>query len=191
MLSAAVRPAGLHCSSFVPILIYRFSIGLTLWAERYIFPAHSASPTVSGHCKKQNLVMENRFIEKTIEIKAPLNKVWSVFINPDVTKQMGGYYDTDWKVGSSFEFKKTDGNRLTNGVLLEFQPEQLIKHSLYEPNSEAVMAVLTYEFQEKDDYTLLTGKEELSQPLDQTSFNDASEGWKSALYLVKQLAETL
>jgi uncharacterized protein YndB with AHSA1/START domain len=137
------------------------------------------------------MIMENRFIDKTIEISAPLNKVWSVFTNTDITKQMGGYYDTDWQVGSSFGFNKADGNRLTNGILLEFQPERLIKHNLFEPNSERVMAVITYEFQEKNGVTLLTGKEELTQSLDKTDFDDASAGWTSALNLVKQIAETL
>ncbi|MBD1431483.1 hypothetical protein H8B06_01485 [Sphingobacterium sp. DN00404] len=82
-------------------------------------------------------------------------------------------------------------SRLTNGTLLDLQPKRLIKHNLFEPNSETVMAVLTYEFQEKDGITLLTGKEELPQPLDTAAFDDASAGWKSALDLVKQIAETL
>jgi len=38
MLSAAVA-ADFHYSAFVHIFIYSFSIGLTLWAERYKFPA--------------------------------------------------------------------------------------------------------------------------------------------------------
>ena len=135
--------------------------------------------------------MENKIIETTIEINASLNKVWSVFTNPDITKQMGGYYVTDWKIGSSFGFKGLDGNRMTNGTLLEFQPERLIKHDLFEPNSEMIMAVITYEFHEKEGVTLLKGKEELTQTLDKTSFDDASAGWKSALSMVKQIAETL
>lgn len=135
--------------------------------------------------------MDNKIIEVEIEIKAPLNKVWSVFTNPEITKQMGGYYDTDWKIGSSFGFKKVDGSRLTNGTLLGFKPGQLIMHNLFERNSETVMAIITYAFQEKNGLTLLTGKEELTQPLDKTTFDDASAGWASALNLVKQIAETL
>src|SRR5690606_11716195 len=104
---------------------------------------------------------------------------------------MGGYYDTDWKVGSSFSFKNTDGNRLTNGTLLNLQPKRLIKHNLFEPNGETIMAVISYEFQEKDGVTLLTGKEELTQPLNKTAFEDASAGWTSALNFVKQIAEAL
>lgn len=135
--------------------------------------------------------MENSIIEKTIEINAPLKNVWRVFTDPDITCQMGGYYDTDWNTGSSFGFKNTGGNRLTNGVLLAFQPEQLIQHSLYEPGSETVIAILTYQFQEKEGYTTLTGKEELAQPLDKDAFEEASVGWESALKAVKKIAESI
>ncbi|MBN8857059.1 MAG: SRPBCC domain-containing protein [Sphingobacteriales bacterium] len=135
--------------------------------------------------------MENKIIETAIEINAPLNKVWSVFTDPEITKQMGGYYDTDWKIGHSFGFKKADGNILTNGTLLDFQPERLIRHSLFEPNTETIMAVLTYEFLEKDGVTLLMGKEELTHPLDKATFDDASAGWVSALDSVKRIAEAL
>lgn len=134
--------------------------------------------------------MENKVIEKTIEINAPLNNVWRVFTDPDVTQQMGGYYDTDWKVGSPFGFRKTDGSRLTNGVLLSFQPQRLIKHSLFEPDGETVMAIITYEFWEKDGYAQLTGKEEMIQSLDKSAFDDVTEGWESALKAVKELAES-
>lgn len=134
--------------------------------------------------------MENRVIEKTIEIKAPISKVWRVFADSEITKQMGGYYATDWEIGSFFGFTKTDGNIATSGILLEYQQELLIKHSLFEPNSKTVMAVLTYEFQEKDGHTFLAGREELTQPLDKAAFEDASTGWELALKAVKEIAET-
>lgn len=135
--------------------------------------------------------MEHIVIETTIKINAPLNKVWSVFTTPDITQQMGGYYDTDWKIGHSFGFRKAGGNQLTNGILLDFQPKRLIRHSLFEPGTETIMAVLTYEFLEKGEITLLTGKEELTHPLDKAPFDDACAGWAAALDAVKQIAEAL
>lgn len=114
--------------------------------------------------------MENKIIEKSIEIKAPLNKVWLVFTDPGVTQQMGGYYDTEWKIGSSFGFKKADGNKLTTGTLPDFQPKQLIKHSLFEPNSETVMAVITYEFQQKRRLYFTVRKRGINPTIEQGSF---------------------
>lgn len=52
------------------------------------------------------------------------------------------------------------------------------------------MALITYEFPQKDGRTLLIGKEELIQPLDQAAFDDAFEGWEAALTAVKELAES-
>ena len=52
------------------------------------------------------------------------------------------------------------------------------------------MALIAYEFQQKDGRMFLIGKEELIQPLDQAAFDDASEGWEAALTAVKELAES-
>lgn len=80
--------------------------------------------------------MQNNVIEKTIEINAPLDQVWRVFTDPDVTRQMGGYYETGWKMGSTFGWKGQDGNLHTKGILLDFLPRRLIKHSLFEPDGQ-------------------------------------------------------
>jgi hypothetical protein len=39
VILSAAAPAEFHYSSFVHIFIYSFSMGLTLWAERYKIPA--------------------------------------------------------------------------------------------------------------------------------------------------------
>ena len=76
--------------------------------------------------------MNNQFIEKAVEIHVPLSEVWPVFTDSDGTKQMGGYYDTDWKKGSPFGFRSAIENRkLTKGILLEYQYPHLIKHNLF------------------------------------------------------------
>ncbi|MBZ4188120.1 SRPBCC family protein [Niabella beijingensis] len=135
--------------------------------------------------------MENTVIEKTVIINAPVSKVWNVFTDPAVTKQMGGYYDTDWKPGSSFGFRNMQGNKVTNGELLEFEPGRLIKHDLRESDNETILSVITYEFREEDGATILTGKEVMKHPLEQTAFDDAEAGWEFALKAVKDLAEKL
>ena len=135
--------------------------------------------------------MKNQIIEKTIEINASIDDVWSVFTNPEITKQMGGYYDTDWKTGSSFVFRLSNGTAITNGILLDFKPMLLIKHSLFENNADTVIAMLTYSFQQKGNQTLLTGQEELVKRLDPTEYDDANKGWEQALNIVKQIAEAL
>ena len=58
--------------------------------------------------------MPNNLIEKSVEINAPVSKVWRVFTDPVLTRQMGGEYVSEWEVGSSFSWKSLDGQILTN-----------------------------------------------------------------------------
>jgi len=133
--------------------------------------------------------MKHTVIEKVVTINAPVEEVWCVFTDPVKTKQMGGYYDTDWTPGSSFGFRNTAGNRLTNGILLELEPLLLIRHNLLDPDDGTVQAVITYLFRDKEGRTVLTGREVVMRPLEQADFEDAAAGWEFALNAVKELAE--
>lgn len=133
--------------------------------------------------------MEQTVIEQTITIHAPVQQVWQVFTDPAVTREMGGYYETDWKPGSAFAFRDTAGSKITKGVLLQYEPQQLIRHNLQEPDNGTVLSEITYTFREQDGHTVLTGREVMTQPLDPVAFEDAAAGWAFALKAVKDLAE--
>jgi uncharacterized protein YndB with AHSA1/START domain len=133
--------------------------------------------------------MENQYIQKTIEINAPIQQVWKVFTDPEITKQLGGYYETDWKVGSSFGFRRPDGTVVTNGKLLEFQPMRIIRHSLFDEATAEAISEVTYTFEEDGTQTVLTGREDMAQPLDDAAYDDAVTGWEEALSEVKRIAE--
>jgi uncharacterized protein YndB with AHSA1/START domain len=49
--------------------------------------------------------MPNDFVETSIEINAPVSKVWRVLTDLNLTRQMGGEYVSEWRVGSSFGWK--------------------------------------------------------------------------------------
>ena len=74
--------------------------------------------------------MSKYFIEKTIEINAPVSKVWRVFTDPALTTHLGGEYVSDWKVGSSFGWKGADGKMVTNGTIMKIMPEKLLQHNI-------------------------------------------------------------
>jgi uncharacterized protein YndB with AHSA1/START domain len=88
--------------------------------------------------------MQNHVINKSINIKASLKKVWRVFTDPVLTKQMGGYYETDWKPGSAIGWKGLDGKLYTKGIILEFGPEKLIKHSLLDMKDNRLLYSTSY-----------------------------------------------
>lgn len=125
-------------------------------------------------------------LEKSILINATPAKVWRVFTDPAITRKMGGEYITDWKAGSSFGWKGTDGKMYTQGLILQIIPYQLLQHRLFKPDGHSVLSTITYELQDQQGATLLLAKED---PVE--SYEDASAGWDGALQAVKDLAESL
>ena len=132
--------------------------------------------------------MSKSFIERRIEINAPVSRVWRVFTDPALTRRMGGEYVSEWKVGSSFGWKGPDGKMVTNGTILQIVPEQILQHQLLD-SVETINSVITYEFVEKDDVTTLHAKEEFARPITDEEYADSSECWDAALRAVKEVAE--
>jgi uncharacterized protein YndB with AHSA1/START domain len=132
--------------------------------------------------------MPNFSIEKSIEISAPVSRVWRVFNDPTLTRQMGGEYVSEWKVGSSFCWKGLDGNMVTNGKIMKIEPEKLLQHILLNTVG-TTNSVITYEFDQKDGVTLLHAREEFTNPIADKEYADAEKGWDAALQAVKETAE--
>jgi uncharacterized protein YndB with AHSA1/START domain len=132
--------------------------------------------------------MSKFFIEKSIEIRAPAGRVWRVFTDPVLTRQMGGEYISDWKTSSPLNWKSLDGRIITNGAILTMFPEKLLQHTLGD-SVRATNSVITYEFRETDDVTVLRAREDFAQPITDEEYADAAEGWEAALRAVKETAE--
>lgn len=138
------------------------------------------------------LEMDKSFIEKTIVINAPVADVWSVFTNPTVTRQIGGEYVSDWKIGNDLGWKGIDGKMITRGSILQFEPGQILQHDLYSPATEdLVLSIITYRLEDNDQFTILHAREDLFYTMDKEYQDAANEGWDMALKLVKQVAEKL
>ena len=132
--------------------------------------------------------MSKFFIENSIEINAPVSKVWRVFTDPVLTRQIGGEYVSDWKVGSSFGWKGLDGSMVTNGTIMKIVPEKLLQHDLFD-SIGSIDSVITYEFDEKNRVTTLHAREDFTHPITDQEYADALEGWDAALLAVKKTAE--
>jgi uncharacterized protein YndB with AHSA1/START domain len=133
-------------------------------------------------------MMPKLFVEKTIEINAPASKVWRIFTDPVLTRQMGGEYVSDWKAGSSFGWKGLDGKMHTNGTILKIEPEKLLQHNLFNPDG-TVYSVITYDLREMNDHTTLHAREDFTNPQNDKEYAEAVEAWDGALLQVKELAE--
>ena len=136
--------------------------------------------------------MSKRIIQKTIKIDASVGKVWRVFTDPIVTRQMEGEYVTDWKVGSALGWKGKDGKIYKNGMVLEIEKERLIKHNLVGMEQEKKMlSIITYRFVDSGTQTILQAQEELYYEMTDGQYKEAMEGWDYALNLVKDTAERI
>lgn len=136
--------------------------------------------------------MDKPVVKKVIDINASTKKVWSVFTDPAITRQMGGEYVSKWKVGSSFGWKGKGSSLYTNGTILELEPEKLLKHSLVDlKDKDRLLSVITYRFEKNGAGTTVSAIEEINYEMSDYQFKEANEGWDAALQLVKYVAEKL
>ena len=132
--------------------------------------------------------MSKLFVERSIEINAHASKVWQLFTDPAITRQMGGEYVSDWKVGSTFGWRGPDGKMLTNGTILQIEPEKILKHDLLDPDA-TIISVITYELREENGRTTLHASENFTNPINDKEYADAVDGWDAALMALKEVAE--
>ena len=129
-------------------------------------------------------------IKQNITINAPASKVWAMFNNPKLTRQMGGEYVSDWKEGSSFGWKGLNGQLLTNGKILKIEKNVILMHSLFYPDiNDGIMAIITYSLHEHNGQTTVSIKEDFTNPITDEEKAAAEQGWIAALTMAKQLLE--
>ena len=116
--------------------------------------------------------------------------VWRVFTDPKVSRRLGGHYVTDWKKGSSLQWKGDDGKMYTYGIILDIETEKLLKHNLLDKRTKSrVNSIITYRLESTEGQTLLHAEEELTFPMRDEDFDDALEGWDMVLESIKSIAE--
>lgn len=136
--------------------------------------------------------MPNLFIEKSIEIAVPAIDVWQAFVDPALSRKMGGEYVSEWEVGSPIAWKGLDGKMLTNGKILKIEPGKVLKHNLLKDveGIPTLASVITYEFRGRQDgKTTLLARESFAEAQDAKAFADAATGWDAALTKLKEVAE--
>lgn len=150
--------------------------------------------TLCDDCHKSELMEKN--ILKSIEINTASSKVWNALINPDVITQFlpGVEIITDWKVGSELIFVHNDeGKQIRDkGVILDFVPTHLLRHTYWTPFSglddkPEHYTTISYSLSEENNKTILT--------VAQTNFNseewwqNSLAGWDDVLTTIKQIVE--
>ena len=148
--------------------------------------------------------MDKLIVKNSININAPISKVWDALTNPEQTKKymFGCETVSDWKVGSPLLWKGSyDGKEMVfvKGIILEIQPNRILKYTVFDPNAsypdipENHLNV-TYELTEQGERTTLTvlqdGFENAAEG--EKRYKDVynnGEGWNPILVAIKKLIE--
>lgn len=148
--------------------------------------------------------MENiMVVRNTVQIKAPVAKVWEALTRPEWTRQYmyNCEVDSDWKPGSPVLWKMMyEGTTIipVKGKVVTIEPEHLLVYTVIDPNAgmediPANYLNVRYELIKMGDETLLEvtqdGYEHAANG--EKRYEEAQEagGWESILAKIKELLE--
>jgi uncharacterized protein YndB with AHSA1/START domain len=136
------------------------------------------------------------FLHTSIDIDAPVSKVWEALTNPEIIKKyfFGTNTKTDWKVGSpiTFEGEWQGKTYHDKGTILAYEPERLLRYEYWssmsgiEDKPENYVPV-TYEVMSGKNGTTLTVTQE-NIP-DEKMKEHSEQNWKTVLKNLKKLLE--
>lgn len=133
----------------------------------------------------------------TIKINAPKQKVWDALTNPVLVKlwQYGSDMITNWEVGNDIRFTTEWEGKIFEqwGKILEIQPNELIKYSLFAPRPDLEdkpenYFVMSYVLTSEDGLTKLKIVQEDNRP---NAIQEEPQGDENQiLQALKKVAET-
>jgi uncharacterized protein YndB with AHSA1/START domain len=138
----------------------------------------------------------NLIAKASTSISAPASRVWDALTNADIIKQyfFGTQAISDWKEGSSLEFKgEWEGKKYVDkGVILKSEPEKLFQYTYLSsfsnlPDLPENYANITYELLEEDGETTLTVKQE--NVANEEVRKHSEQNWENVLKALKDLLE--
>jgi uncharacterized protein YndB with AHSA1/START domain len=141
--------------------------------------------------------MDNKLVAKaSVEINAPISKVWDALTNPKLIKKY--MFETeatsDWKEGSKIVWKgEWQGKRYEDkGIIVRLQPKRFLQYSHFSPlsglqDNPENYHIVTLKLSDKGKTTLLS----LSQDNNDTeeTKKHSEQNWKMMLENLKKLLE--
>jgi uncharacterized protein YndB with AHSA1/START domain len=133
----------------------------------------------------------------SLDIKAPLARVWAGLTNPEIVKQyfFGTTMDTDWKVGSPIYFRgEWQGKGYEDrGTILAFDPMNSFSYNYWssfsgKPDQPEKRNVLRFTLEPAGELVRLTVHQ--SNVETQAAADHSAENWRMVLGALKQLLES-
>jgi len=133
----------------------------------------------------------------TIDINAPVSRVWDTMTNPEIIKEylFGTETVTDWKVGSEIVFQgEYNGQKYRDhGVILEYIPNELVSYSYWSgfsglEDKPENYSTVTYKIAKKAD-SLTTLSWIQKGYATEEGYKHSSEGMAAFMEQIKGIAE--
>ncbi len=144
-------------------------------------------------------------VKNSVEINAPISKVWDALVNPEQTSKymFGCATVSDWKIGSSLLWQAHYEGKLTtfvSGFVLEFKENKLLKYSVIDPNAKYDHTpenhlIVTYRLSEKNGITTFSVAQDGFETAEdgKKRYKDVynnGEGWNPILVQIKNILES-
>ena len=135
-------------------------------------------------------------LEKKINIKAPVSKVWDALTNPELIKEwlFGTNVISDWKVGSPILFTGNWQGKAyeDKGTVLKFDVEKAFRYNYWSsfsglPDSAENYSVITFDLTPGDNETILTLTHSNFET--ETMYEHLDKNWGATLDTMKRLIE--
>ena len=146
--------------------------------------------------------MPRLFVEKSIQINAPIAKVWEVLVKAQFTNQwwreygIDGGVESDWKTGSEILCKNKDGKVYVKGTVIAVHPYELLRFTAFDvnvgPEGGPDDYGLTFTLSNNKDRTVLSIVQGDFAKITngEKHYNEVPAAWNKALPKIKELAET-
>ncbi len=143
--------------------------------------------------------MEELIVRNSIEIHAPVDRVWRTLTTPELTRQYmhGCEAVCDWRCGSPLLWKgATDGRVYVQGRIVEIQHERRLEYTVCDPNNpleeESASSVhVVYELEPQPMGTRLHVSQGDYAGLDhgRERYKESVNAWGKVLAKLKEIAE--
>jgi len=147
--------------------------------------------------------MSELFVDNSIEINAPVSKVWQVLTAPEYTAEWAPdfngespfHLESDWTPGSPVAWKDQNGKTIVEGNVTALEPGKFLRFTVFDVRSDRPPVTeedgITYQFDEADGKTTLYVRQgDFSSMPEGEKFRDMSaEIWGHVMPKIKALAE--
>lgn len=159
------------------------------WISKYAGPFVSAMTGLKRELEGVQMAAPKYVYE--IYIQTTPDKLWRAITDPEQTYRYfhGTRVQSDWKPGSSIQYRQDDGNNAIEGEVLEVEAPRRLVHSFRFPNNNDAPTRVTWEITPMGDVCRLALTHEDFAGETET-WNGVSKGWAPIIDSLKTLLET-